>query len=41
MNYIRSVVDTRGYYPITNKITLVGRAQGGLDRKAGAGRMSA
>jgi outer membrane protein insertion porin family len=29
VNYIRSVVDARGYYPITNKITLVGRAQGG------------
>ena len=29
VNYIRSVVDTRGYYPITNKITLVGRAQAG------------
>jgi outer membrane protein insertion porin family len=29
VQYIRSVVDTRGYYPITNKITLVGRAQGG------------
>ncbi|ODR95387.1 outer membrane protein assembly factor BamA [Methyloceanibacter superfactus] len=29
VNYIRSVVDTRGYYPITNKITLVGRVQGG------------
>ena len=29
VNYFRSVVDTRGYYPITNKITLVGRAQGG------------
>lgn len=29
VQYIRSVVDARGYYPITNKITLVGRAQGG------------
>jgi outer membrane protein insertion porin family len=29
VQYIRSVVDGRGYYPITNKITLVGRAQGG------------
>jgi outer membrane protein insertion porin family len=29
VNYIRSVVDSRGYYPITNKITLVGRAQAG------------
>ncbi|MGH6831707.1 MAG: outer membrane protein assembly factor BamA [Methyloceanibacter sp.] len=29
VNYIRSVVDARGYYPITNKITLVGRAQAG------------
>ena len=29
VNYIRSVVDTRGYYPITNKITFVGRVQGG------------
>ena len=29
VNYIRSVADARGYYPITNKITLVGRAQGG------------
>jgi outer membrane protein insertion porin family len=29
VQFIRSVVDTRGYYPITNKITLVGRAQGG------------
>ncbi|WP_434017361.1 outer membrane protein assembly factor BamA [Methyloceanibacter sp.] len=30
VNYIRSVADARGYYPITNKITLVGRAQGGV-----------
>ena len=30
VNYIRSVADGRGYYPITNKITLVGRAQGGV-----------
>ena len=29
VRYIRSVADARGYYPITNKITLVGRAQGG------------
>jgi outer membrane protein insertion porin family len=29
VQFIRSVVDSRGYYPITNKITLVGRAQGG------------
>ena len=29
VNYLRSVVDTRGYYPITNKFTLVGRLQGG------------
>ncbi len=29
VNYFRSVVDARGYYPITNKITLVGRAQAG------------
>jgi outer membrane protein insertion porin family len=29
VQYIRSVVDGRGYYPITNKITLVGRAQAG------------
>jgi outer membrane protein insertion porin family len=29
VNYIRSTADARGYYPITNKITLVGRAQGG------------
>ncbi|MEE8634057.1 MAG: outer membrane protein assembly factor BamA, partial [Methyloceanibacter sp.] len=29
VNYIRTVADARGYYPITNKITLVGRAQGG------------
>ena len=27
--YIRSVADARGYYPVTNKITLVGRVQGG------------
>ena len=30
VNYIRSVADARGYYPITNKITLVGRAQAGV-----------
>jgi outer membrane protein insertion porin family len=29
VDYIRSVADARGYYPITNKITLVGRVQGG------------
>ena len=29
VNYLRSVVDARGYYPITNKITLVGRGQAG------------
>jgi len=29
VNYIRSTADARGYYPITNKITLVGRVQGG------------
>jgi outer membrane protein insertion porin family len=29
VNYFRSTADARGYYPITNKITLVGRAQGG------------
>jgi outer membrane protein insertion porin family len=29
VNYLRSVVDARGYYPITNKVTLVGRAQAG------------
>jgi outer membrane protein insertion porin family len=29
VNYIRSVADARGYYPITNTITLVGRVQGG------------
>jgi len=30
VNYIRSVADARGYYPLTNKITLVGRVQGGV-----------
>ncbi len=30
VNYIRSVADARGYYPVTNKITLVGRVQGGV-----------
>jgi outer membrane protein insertion porin family len=30
VNYLRSVADARGYYPITNKITLVGRALGGV-----------
>jgi outer membrane protein insertion porin family len=29
VNYVRTVADARGYYPITNKITLVGRVQGG------------
>jgi outer membrane protein insertion porin family len=29
VNYIRSTADLRGYYPITNDITLAGRAQGG------------
>jgi outer membrane protein insertion porin family len=29
VNYIRSVADARYYYPITNKLTLVTRAQGG------------
>ncbi len=29
VNYIRAVADVRGYYPITNKITLVGRTLGG------------
>ncbi len=29
VNYLRSVADARGYYPITNKVTLVGRVQGG------------
>ncbi|MGH6865678.1 MAG: outer membrane protein assembly factor BamA, partial [Methyloceanibacter sp.] len=30
VNYIRSAADARGYYPITNKVTLVGRVQGGV-----------
>ena len=30
VDYFRSVVDGRAYYPLTNKITLVGRAQGGF-----------
>ena len=30
VNYFRSVVDGRGYYPVTPKITLVGRASGRL-----------
>ena len=30
VNYYRSVVDSRGYYPLTPKITLVGRVQGGF-----------
>jgi outer membrane protein insertion porin family len=29
VNYFRSGVDARGYYPVTNKLTLVGRVQGG------------
>jgi outer membrane protein insertion porin family len=29
VNYVRQVTDARGYYPITNKITAVGRVQGG------------
>ena len=29
VNFNRFVADVRGYYPVTNKITLVGRAQGG------------
>jgi outer membrane protein insertion porin family len=29
VNYIRSVVDARYYYPVTNKITFVGRGQAG------------
>ena len=29
VQYFRSVIDARGYYPITNKITLVGRGQAG------------
>jgi outer membrane protein insertion porin family len=30
VQYNRFILDTRGYYPITNKITLVGRVQGGV-----------
>ena len=30
VDYYRSVVDGRAYYPLTNKITLVGRVQGGF-----------
>ncbi|MDJ0512639.1 MAG: outer membrane protein assembly factor BamA [Methyloceanibacter sp.] len=30
VQYNRFILDTRGYYPITNKITLVGRVQGGI-----------
>jgi outer membrane protein insertion porin family len=30
VTYLRSVADARGYYPITNKMTLVGRVQGGV-----------
>jgi outer membrane protein insertion porin family len=29
VDYIKSVADARGYYPLTNRITLVGRVQGG------------
>jgi outer membrane protein insertion porin family len=29
VDYFRSGADARGYYPITNKLTLVGRVQGG------------
>jgi outer membrane protein insertion porin family len=29
VNYVSSVADARGYYPLTNKLTLVGRVQGG------------
>jgi outer membrane protein insertion porin family len=29
VDYYRQVIDGRGYYPLTNKITLVGRIQGG------------
>ena len=29
VNYLREVVDGRAYYPLTNKIILVGRVQGG------------
>ncbi|MGC2410779.1 MAG: outer membrane protein assembly factor BamA [Methyloceanibacter sp.] len=29
VDYFRSVVDARGYYPLTKNITLVGRVQGG------------
>src|SRR5215470_6076995 len=29
VDYIRSVADARGYYPLTNKLTIVGRVQGG------------
>ena len=34
VNYFRSVVDTRGYYPLTPKVTLVGRVQGCLAVRA-------
>ena len=30
VQYNRLILDTRGYYPVTNKITLVGRVQGGI-----------
>ena len=30
VNYIRSVADARGYYPITKKLTFAGRVQGGI-----------
>jgi outer membrane protein insertion porin family len=29
VNYLRQVTDARGYYPLTSKVTLVGRVQGG------------
>jgi len=29
VDYFRSVADARGYYPLTNKLTIVGRLQGG------------
>lgn len=30
VTYLRSVADARAYYPVTNKVTLVGRIQGGV-----------
>ncbi|MFD0987250.1 outer membrane protein assembly factor BamA [Methyloligella solikamskensis] len=30
VNYIRTVADARGYYPITKKLTFAGRLQGGI-----------